>query len=125
MQSIKLSQFLQAPTVEHWSACKRDLRYLKGSQHFGLHFKPSTRMNLECFSNADWASSVDDRRSTSGCCVYLGGNLISWISRKQKVVARSSTEAEYRALSSAATELVWLQSLFKELGSTFEKVPVL
>ena len=82
-------------------------------------------MNLECFANVDWASNLDDRRSTSGHCVFLGGNLIYWSSKKQKVVAKSSAESEYRSLSSAATEVIWLQSLFAELDIKIEVVPIL
>ena len=101
------------------------LRYLKGAKNVGICFKPTSRLNLKCFSDADWANSVDDRRSTSGCCIFLGGNLISWSSKKQHVVARPSTEAEYRALASGTTELNWLQSLFKDLGIKVESVSVL
>ena len=69
----KLSQFLQTPIVDHRATCKRLLRYLKGTPNVVICFKPTSRMNLECFSDADWASSIDDRRSTSGCCIFLGG----------------------------------------------------
>ena len=70
---------------------------------------------MEAFSDADWVGNEDDRRSTTGYCVYFGGNLISWCSDKQKVVSRSSTKSEYRAVASATVELLWVQSLLKEL----------
>ena len=73
-------------------------------------------MTLNSLVDADYANCVDNRRSITGYTVYLGENLIAWSARKQKVVARSSTEAEYRSLASAATEILWLQSLFDELG---------
>ncbi|XP_062104527.1 secreted RxLR effector protein 161-like [Humulus lupulus] len=111
----KLSQFLKAPTTKHWSTGKRILRYLVGNPHLGLHFKDT---DIQGFADANWASSIDDRRSTSGFCLFLGGNLISWCSKKQTVAAQLSTESEYRSLALATSEIIWLQSLLKELNLT-------
>ena len=112
----KLSQFLQTPTVAHWSACKSILGYTKGTLSYGLVFKPTTHLHLEGFWDADGASSLDDQKSVIGICVFLRGYLITRSSRKQRVVACSSTEAGYRALASAATKLVWIQNLLAEIG---------
>ena len=75
------------------------------------------------YSDSDWAGNALDRKSTTGFCVFLGGNLISWRSKKQHVVARSSAEAEYRAMASAACELIWLKSLLLNMGIT-SKIPM-
>ena len=108
------------PLENHWKAVKRILRYLAGSLHHGLLLSPSHQpLGLRGFCDADWAADVDDRRSTSGACVFLGPNLVSWWSKKQPLVARSSAEAEYRSLADATAEIMWLQSLLEEL-----KVPV-
>ncbi|XP_031279318.1 uncharacterized protein LOC116137762 [Pistacia vera] len=112
----KLSQYLQAPFELQWQACKRVLRYIKGTQFHGLQFRPTAYISIECYADADWESNLDDQRSTSGYCVFLGPNLIQWSSLKQKVVVLSSTEAEYRPLAHTAIELAWLDSLFSELG---------
>lgn len=111
----KLSQYLKCPATLHWTAVKRVLRYLAGTPTLGLHFKPSSTLDLQAYSDADWAGSLDDRKSTSGYFVMFGGNLISWSSKKQSVTARSSTESKYRALASCTSKLAWIQSLTQEL----------
>ncbi|KAH9746928.1 retrovirus-related pol polyprotein from transposon RE1 [Citrus sinensis] len=79
----KLSQFLAAPIVLHWQACKRVLRYLQCTATYGIQFYNSKSFSLTAFSDADWGSDPDDRRSVGGYCIFLGSNLVSWSSKKQ------------------------------------------
>src|ERR1044072_409456 len=114
----KVCQFLSQPLEEHWKAVKRILRYLKGTIDQGLLLrkaKSGQPFPITACCDADWASDPVDRRSTSGSCVFLGPNLVSWGSKKQTLVARSSTEAEYRSLANTAAEVLWIQSLLHEL----------
>ncbi|GAA0162993.1 transmembrane signal receptor [Lithospermum erythrorhizon] len=100
----KACQFMHNPTDLHWQAVKRILRYLKGSITQGLQLRASSNFDILAYADADWAGCPDTRRSTSGHCIFLGNSLVSWSSKKQNMVARSSTEAEYRSLVLCATE---------------------
>jgi histone deacetylase 1/2 len=112
----KVCQFLHKPTTVHWSAVKRILRYLQHTRDVGLRIHKSPSTLVSAFSDADWAGCSDDRRSTGGFAIFLGSNLISWSARKQATVSRSSTEAEYKSLANATAEVMWVQTLLKELG---------
>ncbi|GAA0157982.1 transmembrane signal receptor [Lithospermum erythrorhizon] len=121
----KACQFMQSPSILHWQFVKRILRYLKGSVQHGILIQPSSSFELKAYTDADWAGCPDTRRSTSGFVIFMGNSLISWSSRKQKVVARSSTEAEYRSLALCTAELMWIQKLLKELHVISSSSPTL
>ncbi|URD92505.1 Retrotransposon protein [Musa troglodytarum] len=112
----KLSQFMHQLSTTHWSAVKRILRYLKGTLHHGMFLRKHTPLNLHTFVDVNWAGNFNDRTSTSGYIIFLGANPINWSSKKQKIVARSTTEAEYRAIAITTTELNWVTNLLKELN---------
>ena len=120
----KLAQYMQSPTQQHWEALKRLLRYLAGTIHHDLLLhRQFPSYNLHAFSDVNWACDTDDYISTTTYIVYFGNNPISWCSRKQKTRARSSTEAEYRALAGATAEILWLRNLFQELRPVLSSPP--
>jgi histone deacetylase 1/2 len=121
----RVCQYLHAPRTPHWSAVKRILRYIRLTASYGLLLQPAQSCCLSAFSDADWAGNPDDRRSTGGYAVFFGSNLIAWNARKQATVSRSSTEAEYKAVANATAEIIWVQSLVRELGIPQARPPVL
>ncbi|RVW44801.1 Retrovirus-related Pol polyprotein from transposon RE1 [Vitis vinifera] len=113
-----VSQFMHSPIEEHMEAVYRILRYLKMTPGKGLFFRKTENRDIEVYSDADWAGNIIDRRSTSGYCSFVWGNLVTWRSKKQSVVARSSAKAEYRALAQGICEGIWIKRVLSELGQT-------
>jgi len=110
-----VSRFMEAPTAEHLVAVKRVLRYVAGTLQFGCCYRRKKEAQLVGYSDSDLAGDIDTRKSTTGVVFFLGGNVITWQSQKQRVVALSSCEAEYIAVATAACQGVWLARLLAEL----------
>eukprot|EP00253_Pinus_taeda_P025131 PITA_25131 len=119
-----LSRFMSKPGKEHWTSMKRVFRYLRGTSDYGLCYQGRLRLDrvldIHGFVDVDCAGDLDQRRSTSGYVFNLFGGavswMISWMSKKQSVVALSTTEAEYMAATHACKEVVWLQILCSSMG---------
>ncbi|KAL5581309.1 hypothetical protein UlMin_013751 [Ulmus minor] len=109
----KLSQFLSNPRKPHMKATQRVLQYIKTTLGQGFFF--------DLFADTDWGSCPDTRRLISGFYVFLGNSFISWKSKKQHTISRSSAEVEYRSMANTTCELTWLLSLLKELGVKHDK----
>ncbi|XP_061366072.1 uncharacterized mitochondrial protein AtMg00810-like [Gastrolobium bilobum] len=121
----QLTQFVAKPIETHYQAVVRILRYLKASPSKGLFFPVQNDLTPSGFANADWACCIDTRRSVSGLSVFLGSSLVSWKTKKQTTVSRSSSEAEYRALANLACELQWISFLLRDLQLPLTKsIPV-
>ncbi|GJY40966.1 ribonuclease H-like domain-containing protein [Tanacetum coccineum] len=103
------------PREPHFSALKRILRYVCGTLEYGLQLFSSSTTDLVAYSDADWAGCPSTKRSTSGYCLFLGNNLLSWSAKLQPTLSRSSTEAKYRVVANAVAETCWLRNLLREL----------
>jgi hypothetical protein len=110
-----LSRFMHQPRKDHWEAALRVVRYLKSAPGQGLFFSSTSDLRLRAYSDSDWTGCPLTRRSTTGYCVFLGPSLISWRSKRHKIVSLSSAEAEYRAMTGACCELTWLRYLLRDL----------
>lgn len=115
-----VSQFMHDPQDRHLQAVDRILQYLKVSPGRGLLFKKSEHLSMEVYTDADYAGSIVDMRSTTGYCMFLGGNLVTWRSKKQNVVVRSSAEAEFRVMAQGVCELLWMKIILDDLKIKYE-----
>lgn len=111
-----VSQFMHNASEDHMDAVTQILRYLKSSPGKGFMFSKNSHLRINGYTNANWAGNISDRRSTSGYFMFVGGNLVTWRSKKQKVVALSSAEAEFHGMAKGLCELLWIKRLLIELG---------
>lgn len=115
---------MHAPMDCHLALVKRILRYVRGTTGYGLHLQRSSTFDIVAYSDADWAGCPDTRRSTSGYAVFLGDALVSWSSKRQPTVSRSSAEAEYRGVANVVAESCWLHQLLAELHVLVPKATI-
>lgn len=106
----------------HFQDLKRILRYISGTLDLGLQLHHSSSTDLIPYSDVDWGGCPSTRRSTSGYCVFLGDNLVSWSSKRQLTVSRSSIEAVYREVANVVAETCWLRNLLRELHTLLPKL---
>jgi hypothetical protein len=115
-----LSRYMSKPGKEHWTTIKRVFRYLRGTTNYGLCYQGRLGLDrvveIHGFVDVDWVGDMDRRRSTSGYMFNLFGGAISWMSKRQAVVALSTTEVEYMAATHASKEEIWLQRLCLGIG---------
>ncbi|KAL0551706.1 hypothetical protein IC582_010795 [Cucumis melo] len=110
-----ISRFMRRPSRDHFGIAKRVMRYIAGTIEYGIWYSKVSDFKLCGFTDSDWASSLDDRRSVSANVFTLGLGVITWSSKKQAIVALSSSEAEYAATTSATCQTIWLRRMLTEL----------
>ncbi|XP_031334004.1 secreted RxLR effector protein 161-like [Photinus pyralis] len=116
-----MSQFTINPSQQHLQGIKRILRYLKGTLDVGIVYtKDEKETNVKIYTDSDWGSDLNDRKSYSGYVSIMSGGPVSWTSRKQRTVALSSAEAELLALCECVKETIWFRQLFEELQIIYD-----
>jgi len=119
MQAVgQVARFQAAPKESHIIVVKRILRYLQGTTKYGLWYPKGENIIIQAFTDADWAGSIDDRKSTSGATFYLGGCLISWLSKKQTSISLSTAEEKYIVVTICCTQVLWMKKNFAISSST-------
>ncbi|KAK4346025.1 hypothetical protein RND71_036201 [Anisodus tanguticus] len=113
--------FMHDPKIEHMNALKRIIRYIQGTLDYGLHLYPSSTSTLVSYTDADWGGCPDTIWSTSGYCMFLGNNLVSWSAKRQSTLSRSSAEVEYRGVVNVVSESYWLRNILLELYCLIQK----
>jgi len=113
-----VGRFQANPKEAHLQAVKRIFKYLQGTQNYGLWYPRDIYLTFHAYTNADWAGSVDDRKSTSGGAFFMGSRLVSWFNKKQSSIALSTAEAEYVVATSFCTQLLWMMQTMQDIQIT-------
>lgn len=111
----QLSQFMSEPRDTHWKTAVQVVKYLKGTSDLGLFYPKRSSLHLTAFCDADWGNCNFSGKSLTGWCIFLGDSLVTWKTKKQETVSKSSTEAEFRSMSHTTSELVWVVNVFQDL----------
>ena len=106
---------MSKPKKPHLDAAYKVLQYIKSCPRQGILLSATSDFHLKAYTDADWASCIDTRRSTIGYCIFLDDSLVSWKPKKQSIVSRSSAEVKYRAMTITVCEMTWLRTLLKDL----------
>ncbi|XP_047309512.1 uncharacterized mitochondrial protein AtMg00810-like [Impatiens glandulifera] len=112
----QLSQFMQKPLLCHWNAALYLVKYLKGTTSLGLFYPYENDSSIIAYSDSDWGSCVETRKSITGYCICFGKSVISWKAKKQATISRSSAESEYRSLAATVCELQWISYILNDLN---------
>ena len=110
------SRFQSNPKVSHLNAVKRIIKEVGRTCDYGLFYSKESNLSLARFSNSNWTSNVNDRKSTTGGCFYVGANFVAWMSKKQNFVSLSTAEAEYIAVRSCCSKFLWMKKLLSDYG---------
>ncbi|KAK4355546.1 hypothetical protein RND71_024517 [Anisodus tanguticus] len=118
----QLCLFMHDPQIEHVHTLKHIILYIQGTLDYGVHLYPSSVSTLVSYTDVDWGGCPDTRRSTSGYCMFLGDNLVSWSIKRQSTLSRYSVEAGYRGVANMVSESCWLRNILLEFHFTIQKV---
>ncbi|KAL8104868.1 hypothetical protein AgCh_028873 [Apium graveolens] len=120
-----ISRFMEQPKKTHWEAGKRILRYVRGTLGDGIYYQKGNDTKVIGYCDSDWAGSIDDSKSTSGNVFFTGSSAITWMSKKQQVVALSTAEAEYISLSLASCQALWITWVLEDLKHATKESPII